>query len=134
MLFGSNQVAISFDPLGNGPASSLSSTVLFLTSTHRDFINFPDSNLVEVISFLQRTGDTPGRLGVEIDYSMMRQPEAIRVKLVEKNLCLLQALSLLAEQSKAHFQIEPGKLKLLPNVDSEKKPMNKSTTPDFAEP
>ena len=114
IISGISHVAEAFDPIGGGPASSLSSTVLFLTSTTRERIDFPEASLEEVILFLQRTGDVPPEFGVKLDCSRMPQPTAIRVKLVGENLSLLQALSLLAEQSGANFQIEPGRLTLLP--------------------
>ncbi len=114
MLTGFGDQTKAFDPIGNGPASSLPSTVLFLTTMTRDRIEYPDASLGEVIAFLQRTGDVPAELGVKLDCSRMPQPDAIRVKLVGKNLSLLQAVSQLAEQSGAHLQIEPGKLILLP--------------------
>ncbi len=114
MLTGISDTAKAFVPVGNGPASSLPSTVLFLTSVTKDRIDFPDASLEEVINFLQRTGDVPAENGVKLDCSRMPEPSAIRVNLVEKNLSLLQAVSLLAEQSGANLQIEPGKLILLP--------------------
>lgn len=120
MLTGIGGVTQACDPIGSGAGSSLPSTVLFLTSTIRERIDFPEANLEEVISFLQRTGDVPAELGVKLDYSRMPQPVAIRVKLVGKNLSLLQAVSLLAEQSGANLQIEPGRLILLPKQESGK--------------
>lgn len=121
ILTGIGGGASAFDPIGGGPASSLSSTVLFLTSVTRDRIDFPEASLEEVLLFLQRTGDVPAELGVKLDYSRVRQPATIRVKLVEQNLSLLQAVSLLAEQSGANLQIEPGKIILLPKKQSGKK-------------
>jgi hypothetical protein len=109
-----NSSSIAFDPINGGPASSLSSTVLFLTNTTRDKIDFPEASLEEVLMFLQRTGDVDPKFGVRIDYSRVKNPREIRVKLVETSISPLQAVSVLAEQTGATLQIEPGKLILIP--------------------
>lgn len=109
-----NSSSSAFDPINGGPATSLSSTVLFLTNTTRDKIDFPEASLEEVLMFLQRTGDVNPRLGVRIDYSRVKNPGKTRVKLVDRSISLLQAVSVLADQTGFTLQIEPGNLILIP--------------------
>ena len=100
------------DIIGDGPHASISSTVAHITGTTRA-IDFPDASLRETIAFLNRWGD-PGGFGIRIDVSKLPFPVTIRVKLVDKNLSLLQAAAELAAQTNSNLQIEPGKISFIP--------------------
>ena len=101
------------DPIGGGPASSISTTVFYISNIKKSEINFPAASLTEVINFLNRWGDESG-YGVRIDAAKILSPDTIRVKLTDKNLSLLQAAGLLAEQIQATLLIEPGKIIFVP--------------------
>jgi hypothetical protein len=106
----------SSDPIDGGPASSISATVYFLTTSTKDKIDFPDASLEEITSFLNRTIELPPGTGVSIDISKIPSPATIRVKLVEKGISLLHAVALLAAQTQSTLLIEPGKIILLPKT------------------
>jgi hypothetical protein len=115
LLFGLfSQGASAFEP-GEGPppSDSLSVTTSFVSVMKVANVNYPEGNLSEVLDWI-RVIDIPRKYGVIIDASRMNLPETTKVKLVEKNISILQAASLVAEQIGAEILIQPGKILLVP--------------------
>lgn len=115
LLFGLfSQGASAFDP-GDGPppSDSLSVTVGFVSVARVANVDYPEGNLSEVLDWI-RVIDIPRKYGVIIDASRMNLPETTKVKLVEKNISILKAASLVAEQIGAEILIQPGKILLVP--------------------
>lgn len=82
--------------------------------------------MLEVLDFI-RVMEIPVKFGVTIDASQLDRPESKRVKLVAKDITILEAAAKVAEQLDAEILIKPGKICLVPKAANLKKPKpNKS--------
>ena len=109
----------AFDPIGPPPSTSLSTTVAHVTHVKVARVNYPDGPLLEVLAWI-RVVDIPVRFGVTIDASQLDRPESRRVKLVAKDLTILEAATKVAEQLDAEILIKPGKICLVPKPENPK--------------
>jgi hypothetical protein len=110
----------AFDPVGPPPSTSLSITVAHVTHVKVARVDYPDGPLLEVLDWI-RVIDIPVQFGVTIDASQLDRPESRRVKLVAKDLTILEAAAKVAEQLDAEILIQPGKICLVPKAQNPKK-------------
>ena len=109
----------AFDSSPQYPDSSLSLTVSHVSNVRLPLVDYPDGPLLEVVTFI-RCHDIPERLGVTIDVSKIPNHQQIRVKLVAKNITILEAAAAVAEQLDAELRIEPGKIHIVPRSESKR--------------
>jgi hypothetical protein len=114
LVFATCQQVLAFDP-GEGPrpGSSLSTTVGFVSFVKIAKVDYPEGTLSEVLHWI-RGVEIPEKYGVVVDASRLNLPETTKVKLVEKDITILKAASLVAEQIGAEILIQPGKILLVP--------------------
>jgi hypothetical protein len=79
-------------------------------------VDYPDGPLLEVLAFI-RVMEIPVKFGVTIDASQLDGPESKRVKLVAKDITILEAAAKVAEQLDAEILIKPGKICLVPKAE-----------------
>jgi len=123
-----NHGSAAFDPIGPPPSTSLSHTVAHITFIKLPRVNYPDSSLLEVLDWI-RAIDIPVKFGVTIDASRLDQPELMRVKLVAKDITILEAATKVAEQLDAEILIQPGKICLVPKTQSLATPVGSDKKP-----
>ena len=115
-----NNSSWAFDPVGPPPSTSLFITVAHVTHVKLARVDYPDGPLLEVLDFI-RVMEIPVKFGVTIDASQLDRPELKRVKLVAKDITILEAVTKVAEQLDAEILIKPGKICLVPKAE---KPTN----------
>ena len=121
-----NSSSWAFDSVGPPPSISLSITVAHVTHVKLARVDYPDGPLLEVLDFI-RVMEIPVKFGVTIDASQLDRPESKRVKLVAKDITILEAAAKVAEQLDAEILIKPGKICLVPKAENPKQPKpNKS--------
>ena len=123
-----NHGSLAFDPIGPPPSTSLSRTVSHITFVKLPRVNYPDGPLLEVLDWI-RVIDIPVKFGVTIDASRLDRPELMRVKLVAKDITILEAAAKVAEQLDAEILIQPGKICLLPKTQSPASPVESDKKP-----
>lgn len=116
-----NSSSWAFDPVGPPPSTSLSITVAHVTQVKLARVEYPDGPLLEVLDFI-RVMEIPVKFGVTIDASQLDRPESKRVKLVAKDITILEAAAKVAEQLGADILIKPGKICLAPKAEDPKIP------------
>ena len=116
LLGGFSQELHAFDPVGPPASSSLSRTIRHVSSIKLGRVDYPDGPLLEVLDFI-RVMEIPRKFGVVIDASRMKLPESTRVNIVAKDITILEAAALVAEQVNADLLIEPGKILLVPKPE-----------------
>ena len=117
----SNSSSWAFDPVGPPPSTSLSITVAHVTHVKLARVDYPDGPLLEVLDFI-RVMEIPVKFGVTIDASQLDRPESKRVKLIAKDITILEAATKVAEQLDVEILIKPGKICLVPKTANPKKP------------
>lgn len=116
-----NSSSWAFDPVGPPPPTSLSLTVGHVSHVKLARVDYPDGPLLEVLDFI-RVMEIPVKFGVTIDASQLDRPESKRVKLVAKDITILEAAAKVAEQLDAEILIKPGKIRLVPKAENPKEP------------
>lgn len=80
-----------------------------------------DESLSSTLDFIAIL-EIPKKYGVVIDASAMKLPEETRVTVVGKDLSILAAAAIVAEQIKADILIRPGKILLVPKEAKAQEP------------
>lgn len=119
---GAYQSLFAFDPAGGPPpSSSLSRTIHFVSNVTRPMHDIRDETLSSTLDFIAIL-EIPKKYGVVIDASAMKLPEETRVTVVGKDLSILAAAGIVAEQIKADILIRPGKILLVPKEAKAQEP------------
>ena len=105
----------AFDVIGPPASSSISHTIRHVSYAKLLLVDCPNDPLQEVLDYI-RGMEIPKKFGVIIDASRLRLPEGTRVKVVAKDVSILEAAGLVAEQLNANVLIEPGKIILVPKA------------------
>lgn len=111
------QNLLAFDPAGPPPSTSIALTTRFVSNVRLPRVDMPDGNLEAVLQFI-RVMEIPEKAGVVIDASKMKLPEDTRVRIVEKDITILAAVGIVAEQINADLLIRPGKIYLVPKDEA----------------
>jgi hypothetical protein len=115
-----SQALHAFDPVGPPASSSLSRTISHASRVRLPRVDCPETPLDEVLEFI-RVPEIPKKFGVIIDASRMKLPESTRVNIVAKDITILEAAALVAEQLHADLLIKPGKILLVPQSEKPSK-------------
>ncbi|RYD20175.1 MAG: hypothetical protein EOP88_16080 [Verrucomicrobiaceae bacterium] len=110
------QSLLAFDPVGPPPSTSIALTTRFVSNVKLARVDMPDEDLEAVLQFI-RVMEIPEKAGVVIDASKMNLPENTRVRIVEKDITILAAVGIIAEQINADVLIQPGKIYLVPKLE-----------------
>lgn len=116
LLSALSQQLSAFDPAVPPASSSLAQTVAHISNTKLPRVDYPDGLLPEVLEFI-RGMEIPRKFGVILDASRLKLPESTRVKIVAKDITILQAAAMVAEQVQADLLIEPGRILLVPKSE-----------------
>ena len=100
----------AFEPAETYARDSLETTVGMIAGWTVPMVDYPDGSVAEVVDFIERMGDIPKEFRVQFTLEGFSDLAGLRVKLVEKDISKLAALSKIAEQIDADIEIKRGKV------------------------
>lgn len=110
----------SWEPVEKLPRESIKTTIGFVSGVRLPIVDYSDGPLNEVLEYIRWT-DVPKERGVVIDASLLKLPDSTRVKIIAKDISILEATAIIAEQLGADIEIAPGVIFLIPTKNLESK-------------